>query len=122
MNLKVHYEEYSGTGFIEDILLLPSISDVSTTEEWRDVARNLNERGGSRWRFVIPDWPGFGLSDRPRMDYTADTLESFLVDFISAANSPLGVSGKLIFFLISFLSFVVAVSMGLNLWQHIMGE
>lgn len=95
--MNVSYEEYignGGSGPLQNLLLLPTISDVSTTEEWRAVALDLLNRDTSRWRILIVDWPGFGLSDRPRMDYTADSLEGFLADFVTAADSPLIASGQ----------------------------
>lgn len=92
-NVNVSYEEYGGSGPLQNLLLLPTISDVSTTEEWRAVALDLLNRDTSRWRILIVDWPGFGLSERPRMDYTADSLEGFLADFVTAADSPLIASG-----------------------------
>ncbi|MCO5560589.1 hypothetical protein L7F22_014204 [Adiantum nelumboides] len=97
-NLNIVYEEYVGSegsgGPVQNLLLLPTISDVSTTEEWNAVALNLLNRDASRWHIVIVDWPGFGLSDRPRMEYTADSLEGFLTDFLNASDSPLGTSDK----------------------------
>ncbi|KAI5057510.1 hypothetical protein GOP47_0027525 [Adiantum capillus-veneris] len=94
-NLNIVYEEHVGSGgHLENLLLLPTISDVSTTEEWRAVALNLLDRDASQWRIIIVDWPGFGLSDRPRMEYTADSLESFLADFVNASDSPLSSSEK----------------------------
>lgn len=97
--MNVSYEEFignGGSGPLQNLLLLPTISDVSTTEEWRAVALDLLNRDTSRWRILIVDWPGFGLSDRPRMDYTANSLEGFLADFVTAADSPLNASGQLL--------------------------
>lgn len=37
---------------------------------------------------MIIDWPGFGLSDSPPLNYTADTYESFLRDLLNAADGP----------------------------------
>lgn len=69
------------------ILLLPAFSDVSTVEEWSDIAASLAAGGNE---VIVVDWPGFGESDRPPFDYTADLFEQFLVDFFSASDSPLG--------------------------------
>lgn len=91
-SIKIHFEEQKGSnsGPCKDILLLPTISDVSTTEEWQAVTEDLLSReGGTNWRAVIVDWPGFGLSDSPSIDYNADVMERFLVDFLSAADGPL---------------------------------
>lgn len=74
--------------------MIPTISDVSTVEEWRSVASTLVQQVGSvNWRVTIVDWPGLGYSDRPKMDYTADVMEKFLVDFINAPDGPIRGSG-----------------------------
>lgn len=91
-SIKIHFEEQKGSnsGPCKDILLLPTISDVSTTEEWQAVTEDLLSREeGTNWRALIVDWPGFGLSDSPSIDYNADVMEKFLVDFLSAADGPL---------------------------------
>ncbi|KAJ0751170.1 putative alpha/Beta hydrolase [Helianthus annuus] len=69
--------------------MMPTISDVSTVEEWRLVAKDIVQKSGDvNWRATIVDWPGLGFSDRPKLDYNADVMESFLVDFILDPNSP----------------------------------
>lgn len=90
--LNIHYVEHSsgGEGSTTTILFLPTLSDVSTTEEWRTVAEDLVAQSGStKWRAVVVDWPGLGLSDRPPIEYTVDVLEKFLVDFVTATDGPL---------------------------------
>jgi hypothetical protein len=71
----------------KNILMMPTISDVSTIEAWRSVAsRDIAQRAGEvNWRATIVDWPGLGYSDRPKIDYNANVLEEFLVDFIMLA-------------------------------------
>lgn len=98
-SLNINYVEQGSEGeraAQETLLLLPSLSDVSTTEEWYDVAEELVTNAGSgKRRAVIVDWPGLGLSDRPALEYTVDMYEKFLVDFVTAANGPLaGVQGE----------------------------
>ncbi|KAK7388942.1 hypothetical protein VNO78_23771 [Psophocarpus tetragonolobus] len=74
----------------QNILMMPTISDVSTVEEWRLAAGDIVQRSGNvNWRATIVDWPGLGYSDRPKMDYNADVLEKFLVDFINSPNGPI---------------------------------
>lgn len=74
--------------------MIPTISDVSTVEEWRSVAKDIAQREGKvNWRTTIVDWPGLGYSDRPKMDYNADVMEKFVVDFINAPDSPVSSSG-----------------------------
>lgn len=61
--------------------MVPTISDVSTVEEWRLVAKDIVEQVGKvNWHATIVDWPGLGYSDRLKMDYDADVMEKFLVD------------------------------------------
>ncbi|KAF7840411.1 Alpha/Beta hydrolase fold [Senna tora] len=91
-NINIYYEEHvkDGAEPSQNILLMPTISDVSTVEEWRLVARDIVQRDGKdNWRATIVDWPGLGYSDRLKLDYNADVLENFLVEFINAPNSPI---------------------------------
>lgn len=78
----------------QNILMMPTISDVSTVEEWRLVAQDIAQRNGSvNYRATIVDWPGLGYSDRPKIDYNADVLEKFLVDFVNSPDGPVKQSG-----------------------------
>ncbi|KAJ7956394.1 alpha/beta-Hydrolases superfamily protein [Quillaja saponaria] len=89
--INIYYEEHvrENDEPSQNILLLPTISDVSTVEEWRVVAGDIIQRDSKvNWRATIVDWPGLGYSGRPKIDYNADVLEKFLVDFINAPNSP----------------------------------
>lgn len=89
--------------------MLPSISDVSTVEEWRSVAGNIVQRASKiNWRAVIVDWPGLGYSDRPKLDYNVDVMEKFLRDFISAPDGPMKHFGEFWF------SFIVVSNMVLH--------
>ncbi|PWA35841.1 alpha/beta-Hydrolases superfamily protein [Artemisia annua] len=98
-SIKIHYEEHGNdsNGPSKNILMMPTISDVSTVEEWRLVAKDIVERSGNvNWRTTIVDWPGLGYSDRPKLDYNADVMESFLVDLILAQDSPISSSEDLV--------------------------
>ncbi|XP_028763445.1 uncharacterized protein LOC114743924 [Neltuma alba] len=91
-NISIYYEEHvkDGAEPSQNILIMPTISDVSTVEEWRSVAGEIVQRDGKvNWRATIVDWPGLGYSDRPKIDYNADVLENFLAEFINAPNSPI---------------------------------
>lgn len=91
-SINIYYEEHEkeSTEPTKNILMVPTISDVSTVEEWRLVAKDIVQRVGKvNWRATIIDWPGLGYSDRPKLDYNADVMEKFLVDFINAPNSPI---------------------------------
>lgn len=119
--ISIYYEEHErgSNDNAKDILMIPTISDVSTVEEWRSVARDIVGRDGNvNWRATIVDWPGLGYSDRPKMDYDAGIMEKFVVDFINAPDSPVGCSGDLqVLWLTAniFHSFVNLVSFSL-LW------
>lgn len=100
--INIYYEEHENERESSDppknILMIPTISDVSTVEEWRLVAKDIVQRVGKvNWRATIVDWPGLGYSDRPKMEYNADVMEKFLVDFMNAPNSPLSCSGEYIY-------------------------
>ncbi|XP_030493928.2 uncharacterized protein LOC115709833 [Cannabis sativa] len=93
--INIYYEAHEGKSSdpSKNILMVPTISDVSTVEEWRSVARNIVQQTGQvNWRATIVDWPGLGYSDRPKIDYNADVMEKFLVDFINAPDGPMNSS------------------------------
>ena len=95
--MSIYYEEHGegGEGDSSTIVMIPTISDVSTVEEWRAVARDIvGRQGRTNWRAVIVDWPGLGYSDRPSINYNADVMEEFLVSFFTAQNSPLSNAGS----------------------------
>ncbi|CAD5171957.1 unnamed protein product [Musa acuminata subsp. malaccensis] len=98
-SVNVYYEEHEGKSAAnaKQILMIPTISDVSTVEEWRTVAKDIVAREGDvRCRATIVDWPGLGFSDRPSLEYNADVMENFLVQFINASDGPLANSGEIL--------------------------
>ncbi|KAL5815838.1 hypothetical protein ACOSQ3_024216 [Xanthoceras sorbifolium] len=93
--INIYYEEHERESPKppKNILMIPTISDVSTVEEWRSVAIDIVQRVGKvNWRATIVDWPGLGYSDRPKMNFNADVMEKFVVDFINAPDSPVSSS------------------------------
>lgn len=95
-SINIYYEKHEreSPDPSKNILMIPTISDVSTVEEWRLVAQDIVQRVGKvNWRATIVDWPGLGYSDRPKMDYNADVMEKFVVDLINAPDSPVSSSG-----------------------------
>lgn len=60
-------------------LLLPALSTVSSRSEWQPLATAVADR----CQLVSFDWPGFGDSDRPCLDYDADLLRSALRSILS---------------------------------------
>ncbi|OUL19951.1 alpha/beta hydrolase [Nostoc sp. 106C] len=78
--LKVVYETL-GQG--SPLLLLPAFSSVSSREEMGELARLL----APHFQVVAVDWPGFGESSRPSLDYRPELYEQFLADFVQSVFS-----------------------------------
>jgi pimeloyl-ACP methyl ester carboxylesterase len=74
--------QLSGPGRAEPILMLPALSAVSTRDELRALAHHLETR-----RCVITDWPGFGDTARPRLDYDRDLCRGFLEALVAHLRS-----------------------------------
>lgn len=74
--LPVGYETL-GPATGEPVLMLPALSTVSTRDELRALARGLGSR-----RTVLSDWPGFGDTARPPLDYRPDLYRRFLRDLV----------------------------------------
>ena len=70
--------ELSGPVGAEPLLMLPAMSTVSTRDELRALAHHLETR-----RCVITDWPGFGDTARPRLDYDRALCRGFLEDLVA---------------------------------------
>ncbi|MDZ7962848.1 MAG: alpha/beta hydrolase [Aulosira sp. DedQUE10] len=77
-SLRVVYETL-GQG--SPLLLLPAFSTVSTREEMGELARLL----APHFQVVAVDWPGFGESSRPSLDYRPELYQQFLADFVNSA-------------------------------------
>ncbi|OUL19235.1 alpha/beta hydrolase [Nostoc sp. T09] len=83
--LRVVYETL-GQG--SPLLLLPAFSSVSSREEMGELARLL----APHFQVVAVDWPGFGESSRPSLDYRPELYEQFLADFVqSVFNTAINV-------------------------------
>jgi pimeloyl-ACP methyl ester carboxylesterase len=74
---------YEVLGEGQPILLLPAFSTVSTRSEMRGLAHHLAER----FQVVVVDWPGYGESDRPGIDYKPAVYHSFLRNFVQSVFS-----------------------------------
>ncbi|MCT7962691.1 alpha/beta hydrolase [Laspinema sp. D1] len=62
------------------LLLLPAFSTVSSRDEMGGMAERLCDR----FEVVALDWPGFGESDRPGVQYGPEFYHQFLADFVSS--------------------------------------
>jgi pimeloyl-ACP methyl ester carboxylesterase len=69
---------YEVLGQGQDLLLLPAMSTVSTREEVAGIAEAL----ASQFTVTTLDWPGFGQSSRPALDYSPALYQQFLQDFV----------------------------------------
>jgi pimeloyl-ACP methyl ester carboxylesterase len=74
----------SGSVGAEPILLLPALSTVSTRDELKALANQLATR-----RRVITDWPGFGDTARPRLDYDRALCRAFLEELVAHLQGEL---------------------------------
>jgi pimeloyl-ACP methyl ester carboxylesterase len=69
---------YEVLGAGKPILLLPAFSSVSTRDEMRGVAGHLSQH----YQVILLDWPGFGQSTRPALNYQPALYRAFLKDFV----------------------------------------
>lgn len=69
---------YETRGQGNPVLLLPAFSTISTREEMRPLAELL----AHNFQVVSLDWPGFGESSRPPIDYQPQLYHQFLQDFV----------------------------------------
>ena len=76
--------EMPGPAGAEPILLVPALSTVSTRAELRALAHHLGSR-----RCIITDWPGFGDTARPRLDYDRALCRGFLEALVAQLRSEL---------------------------------
>jgi pimeloyl-ACP methyl ester carboxylesterase len=77
--------EILGRADADPVLMLPAMSTVSTREELKALARQLGTR-----RCIISDWPGFGDTARPPLDYGRDLSRGFLEALVAHLRGELG--------------------------------
>ena len=79
---------YETLGSGRPVLLLPAMSTVSTRAELAQLAAKL----ATEFQVIALDWPGFGDSDRPPLEYQPALFRQFLQDFVRAQfTEPLAV-------------------------------
>ncbi len=67
------------------VLMLPAFSTVSTRAEMGEIAKIL----ASQFQVIALDWPGFGQSDRPFINYQSSLYHQLLQDFVpSVFDTP----------------------------------
>ena len=81
--MDVAYTE-AGSEDDPDLVLLHGINAAGSSGEFREVFSALAEE----YHVVAPDLPGFGLSDRPPLRYSAPLYEDFVADFLGEFDSP----------------------------------
>ncbi|SDM12447.1 Pimeloyl-ACP methyl ester carboxylesterase [Halogranum gelatinilyticum] len=88
-----------------DLVLLHGINAAGSSGEFREVFSALADE----YHVVAPDLPGFGLSDRPPLRYSAALYEDFVADFLGEFDSPRVLASSLT------SAYVVAVANRLDL-------
>lgn len=79
---------YETAGEGTPVLLLPAFSTVSSRSEMAGIANLL----APHFQTVTLDWPGFGESDRPPLDYKPAIFQQFLADFVKTVfKTPIAV-------------------------------
>jgi pimeloyl-ACP methyl ester carboxylesterase len=74
---------YQTKGVGKPILLLPAFSTVSSRTEMSGLAERLK----SQFQVTTVDFPGFGDSSRPRVDYAPPLYRQFLADFVRTIDT-----------------------------------
>lgn len=69
---------YDLRGEGKPVLLLPALSTVSSRAEMSELAALL----APQFQVITVDFPGFGESDRPKLDYAPPLYQQFLRDFV----------------------------------------
>ncbi|GAB6878911.1 alpha/beta fold hydrolase [Halorubrum gandharaense] len=88
--MDVHYTE-GGDPDDPDLVLLHGINAAGSSGEWREVFGDLT----ADYHVIAPDLPGYGLSDRPPLRYSAALYEDFVADFLEAFDAPAVVASSL---------------------------
>ncbi|WP_309738316.1 alpha/beta fold hydrolase [Chamaesiphon sp. OTE_20_metabat_361] len=79
---------YETEGVGKPILLLPAFSTVSSRTEMSGLAQLLK----SQYQVTTVDFPGFGDSDRSRLDYAPPLYRQFLAEFVrDIYRSPIAI-------------------------------
>jgi pimeloyl-ACP methyl ester carboxylesterase len=88
--MDVSYTE-AGDPDAPDLVLLHGVNAAGTSGEFRNVFEDLSRE----YHVVAPDLPGFGLSDRPPLQYRPELYEAFVADFLARYEDPAVVASSL---------------------------
>lgn len=75
--MDVAYTE-AGDPDAPDLLFVHGVNAAGSSQEWHEIFEPLSKA----YHVVAVDLPGFGRSDRPPIDYTAELYEDFVTDFV----------------------------------------
>jgi pimeloyl-ACP methyl ester carboxylesterase len=76
---------YESLGQGSPLLLLPAFSTVSMRSEMAEIGKLLSPY----FQVTAVDWPGFGQSSRPAVNYSPALYQQFLEDFVTSVfNQP----------------------------------
>lgn len=82
----------AGDETAQDVVLLHGFHAAASGREFRGIVGAL----ASRYHVLVPDLPGFGRSDRPRVRYTGSLYEGFVREFLeNTAETPIVVASSL---------------------------
>ncbi len=88
--MDVSYTE-AGDPDAPDLVLFHGVNAAGTSGEFRNVFEDL----AREYHVVAPDLPGFGLSDRPPLQYRPELYEAFVADFVDRFEDPAVVASSL---------------------------
>ncbi|QIB73445.1 alpha/beta hydrolase [Halogeometricum borinquense] len=88
--MDVHYTE-AGDEDDPNLLLLHGVNAAASNGEFREVFDELAED----YHVIAPDLPGFGMSDRPPLRYSATLYEDFIGEFVAEFDDPAVVASSL---------------------------
>ena len=76
----VHYASYSRPGADRPIVVLHSINAIASAHEMSPLVQRIQRQ--TKRPLYVPEWLGFGHSDRPDVPYTPEVLEEQLEHFL----------------------------------------
>ncbi|GGL37499.1 alpha/beta hydrolase [Halarchaeum grantii] len=88
--LDVAYTE-SGDASDPTVVLLHGVNAAGSSGEYREIWAALAEE----YHVVAPDFPGFGCSDRPALDYDGEFYTEFVAAFLAEYDDPAVIAASL---------------------------